>query len=1159
MVPCQPADHQRAQWSEPVRVPIRGEIAGDSADEGTGYEIDFTFKNRHDIPAGAGRRETAVAAHSAIAPRRTGDSPRTWIRLDFRHCPSCWAIERKIGLLRRPASPRTDKIVGGNLWVGGKYFVDWFNQDFAPHHVRGPNKAGFSRGSLPYRNTFLHWYQHCAELWSTELSVAQFAVMFAITYNESTGFLPRSEGGNLAYFFEYRRKPDNSRRKNSYNRYGFAPGPAGVERVPGHHANRKAGDQLRSWWNDTTGKGAQMRADGLTEAALQFDVWNGVWWKDRPSPPAYVDGPPTAVCPTYGDLAPNANLEDNPALARWVRQCDFNKLRGRGMMQSTGRPHFINEIRPALHAAGYADFDDLTDDELDNAVMRDVRVSLETFRLALRNIDANHGNAMTRLGSEVSDALFGEVGAGYSGGSGTAKVRWRSRQLHDAIVAAGWECRPLSDSGLAQIRAGGSDTDGIRAMQTILDDLGYPGTASGTFDAESGERLHQFETFFAIQGTAAQRLTLDSATQLIKWHEARRGRGVHTSPTVTTAHPPVEAAPAEVHAPAMAEELTEPEEAEPEPDEPAAAGPTDDDDDAADSRAEEQAAEPPPEPEPMVTEATHDEHDEIAVEAFLVSHAMTDCEDLERVARDPGFRRGDGEPLFPGDARATSAAITALQTALRALGYDLGTGGAASDGIDGRWSARGRTVRAIQQHQRARGPAWAAARDPNVRGPVRTDGRTDWITLYIIDRDALVAEDAATAAAAASSTPVVVAPRTSSESVESRPETGRAADRPARSMTRREALELITALNESDGVGFQILDPDHGGTSGYGDYPDCRVRLPSPCYGVVLRTPGWSRTQIDPRLAVGVARLCRWLHDRGVIGVLQHESTGGFLGNADRGGGPHGHGCAFDLSSFDFDADHAAADPPRRDAPRDPERRPVASLRRPAVSLRWRPRLDHRRLALRHRCAPPPLAHRDPARDALGPPEWTAHVTCDLSYRRRDGAVRAPASTRRRILGHAGPRRRRSRRARAVPGREPPPDVHPTDARQHRAAVRQLHRRPLRVRAARVQGQRDGGRRLRPQRDGRARDLQGPGQSMSPTARPRLRARWRDGQSRRRCGASGAIRAPGSSAPRGAGHPSGATDGALNGARETLASGRASSGSWLPARRPRRSCRPSTP
>ena len=45
--------------------------------------------------------------------------------------------------------------------------------------------------------------------------------------------------------------------------------------------------------------------------------------------------------------------------------------------------------------------------------------------------------------------------------------------------------------------------------------------------------------------------------------------------------------------------------------------------------------------------------------------------------------------------------IRALQTALRALRCDLGTGGPAHDGIDGRWNARGRTVRAFPIGARA--------------------------------------------------------------------------------------------------------------------------------------------------------------------------------------------------------------------------------------------------------------------------------------------------------------------------------------------------------------------------------------------------------------------------------------------------------------------------
>ena len=911
------------RFSEPIRVPLRGEVAGESSGEGAGYEVDFTFKNKNDIPAGSGHAQPAVSANSAVAPlRRRGDSPRKWIRLDFLHCPSCWVLERKLGLYQRPSGTRSDKIVGGNLWVGGKFFVDWFNQDFQPTHAHDPagvSGAGF-RGRLQYRRTFMHWFEHCANLWSAELSPAQFACMFSVTYNESPTFLPKSEMGHLAYFFEYRDMGEG-RRKNSYNRMGWHSAPTGQQRTRSANGNYAAGHQLRQWWNETAGKGAEMRAEGLTEDILQFDVWDGVWWKDRVAPPPYVDSPPVSACPTRGDNPPNGDLQNHPVLAHWVKQCDFNKLRGRGLMQTTGRANYLGKAAPALEAAGHPHFDLLSDEELHAIFMRDARVSQVDYRSWLQRIDQNQASAITRLATEVSGELFGRVGLGYSGThNGRDKVRWRSTQLHQAMLAATWECRPLSASGLAEIRAGGSDQAGIRAVQQILADLGYGGTPSGTFDAATSQRLRQFQTYFFVQGAADDRLTIESTLQLLKWHEARNGRDVRTSPDPTAVHPgphqnlspgatpnptPAEAvdepAPDAVDEPAEPEEAAHAEEAE----EPAAEAeePAQTDEPTGDGAGDGSVG-PAREPEPSVTEATHDEPDTIAVEPFLVSRALGACADLERVARDAAFRRGEGDPLRPGDARATPAALRALQTALRALGYDLGTRGPEHDGIDGEWSARGRTVRAVQQHQRERGPAWAAQHDVNVGNRVRTDGGVDWATLYTIDRDA---RDAENRPAPEADAPVSVVPSTSSEPASTDTGSGGAADKPARSMTRLEALEHIIELNRDEGVGIQILDRAHGGPSGYGTYPNCRVSLPSPCYGVILRARNWSRTQVDPRLAVGVARLCRWLHDRGVIGIL-NDTIGGFLGGSERAAGPHGLGYALDLSSFDFDADRAEAD-----------------------------------------------------------------------------------------------------------------------------------------------------------------------------------------------------------------------------------------------------------
>ncbi len=275
-------------------------------------------------------------------------------------------------------APKT-KMTGSTITVGGKHFVDWFNEDFRPKHPGNHPTLLLWKQPAPMFPTklnkanFIKVFDKIDKLWAPELTVPEFLAFFGIFYNETGGTIqPAGEVGGAKYMFNA--TPGG---KASYTTGG----------------NRLAGNQLK--------------AMGVISSAADIAAWNGTVYPDSAS----------------------------DAVKKAALQCDFYKYRGHGFIQTTFRPAYLSTVDPALKSSGYAKTcDQMTTEELENVIKTDPNVSLPMVRSFYK---ANCSKTMAAINNEPPN--WYPIGRTVSGQKPYGDLfQWRCETIYAAMKKAGY-------------------------------------------------------------------------------------------------------------------------------------------------------------------------------------------------------------------------------------------------------------------------------------------------------------------------------------------------------------------------------------------------------------------------------------------------------------------------------------------------------------------------------------------------------------------------------------------------------------------------------------------------------------------------------------------------------------------------------------------------
>ncbi len=119
-----------------------------------------------------------------------------------------------------------------------------------------------------------------------------------------------------------------------------------------------------------------------------------------------------------------------------LKECDFWKYRGRGFVQTTLRPLYIDRVDPVLEAAGLKATEDMTADELDDAVVNNDKVY---YPLLAKEI-ASRRAFLVRANAEEWKP-FGYAVAGQNNHAYAALYEWRCQELYGELRKAAEEGR----------------------------------------------------------------------------------------------------------------------------------------------------------------------------------------------------------------------------------------------------------------------------------------------------------------------------------------------------------------------------------------------------------------------------------------------------------------------------------------------------------------------------------------------------------------------------------------------------------------------------------------------------------------------------------------------------------------------------------------------